>query len=500
MKALRLILVFALLQCIIAFLTVGGNFFHEESMWHYIGRNWFRLGLTPYAGGVDNKSPLIFAVYGLSDLLFGLNFWFPRLLGIVCQSVGIYYLYKIAVHISGANENSKPQEVGIITITIYGLSLLWRATGGKYVSFTETYAITFLILAVYYYLCYVPVLSQTHSRSERRSLFLSGLMAGIGLAWRISAAFGISAILLHAISRRRAALVPFISGLITAIVALAVIAMMAGISLQDIYLYAFAENFGSGSTTDHSLGWKLNSFVDSFFYSELLIFYPLIAAYYLFKKQFGLSAATSFLTLWLILEFIGVNVPGIYARPHFKHLLPVMSLMSGIAVVHIINNYALSIRHVLIAIWVLFIPKVTEPLYALRSSTPQLRSGAINCNPPYPRPNEAAEKNLGLWIRERTQAQDHVLVAGFGARVQLYSARLSPSVYFNVTQTPRAKKQFMSEVIANKPAIIVVPIFPDYKVHVQEDLRSFIDSVAAKEYSKTEDCLYGYAIYRRTAR
>ena len=120
MKPLRLILLFALLQCIIAFCTAFGDFTHEESMWHYIGRNWFRLGLTPYAGGIDNKSPLIFAVFGLSDQLFGINFWFPRLLGIACQSAGIYFLYKTALLVT------RRELAAIITITVYGLSLLWQ--------------------------------------------------------------------------------------------------------------------------------------------------------------------------------------------------------------------------------------------------------------------------------------------------------------------------------------------------------------------------------------
>ncbi len=499
MKPLRLILIFALLQCIIAFLTASGSFTHEESMWHYIGRNWFRLGLTPYDGGVDNKSPLIFAVFGLSDYLFALNFWFPRLLGIMVQCIGIFYLYKIAVHITASKGKESSTQTGIVTITIYALSLMWRATGGKHVSFTETYAITFLLFAAFNYLRYAPGINTQaiENVNERRSLFLSGLMAGIALGWRISAAFGISAILFHAMSKRKAAIVPFISGIIAAVVALGMLAMMTGIALQDIYLYAFAENFGSGSTTDHSLRWKLDSFINSFFYSELVLFYPFVAAYFILRKRISLPVVvTSLLTIWLIFEFIGVNVPGIYARPHFKHLLPVVSLMSGIAVVHIANSFKIPLKQVMIAVWILFIPKVTEPLYALISPTNHVR--ADNLNPPYPRPNETEEKHLGQWISEHTRENDLVLVAGFGARVQLYSQRLSPSIYFNVTQTPRAKERFMKEVSANKPALIVRPVFPEYEVYVQKDLRQFIDSFMSREQYKMQLLLHGYAIFHRS--
>lgn len=522
MKPGRLIVLFALLQGIIAFLR-DGNFTHEESMWYYIGRNWFQWGLTPYEGGVDNKSPLIFAVFGLSDSLFGLNFWFPRLLGIIVQSIGIYFLYKIAVLLispvarAGITSSSSPtgehgmppphsgpdaRKAGIITITIYGLSLLWRATGGKYVSFTETYAITFLLIAVYYYLRGVQVMpanaESMGTNNQRRHTYVSGLMAGIALGWRLSAAFGILAILIHSFVRRRAAVMPFVAGILSALVVLSVLLIIAGISLQDIYLYAFAGNFGAGSTTDHSLGWKLENFVTSFFYSELLLFYPFVAFYFLTRKRFGLhSGAASLLAIWLVCEFTGINVPGIYARPHFKHLLPVMSLMSGILIAHFIEAYRISIKHTLIAVWVLFIPKVTEPVWVLKKKV--LEQGGLQqsaCLPPYPRANEHEEKLLGQWIRQHTRENDRLLVAGFGARVQLYSRRLSPTVYFNVTQTARAKQRFMQEVTANKPAMIAVPVFPEYEVHVQEDLRRFIGSLVAAEYEKVE-CLYGYSIYSK---
>src|SRR5215211_3647143 len=144
MKCRHFVLLFALLQLCVAFLTDAQTFTHEESMWHYIGRNWFRHGLTPYAGGVDNKSPLIFAVFGLSDILFGINYWFPRILGIVVQSGGMVFLYKITLlianrYLTPATEGRSASPVikqissrqtAIITITLYGLSILWRVAGG----------------------------------------------------------------------------------------------------------------------------------------------------------------------------------------------------------------------------------------------------------------------------------------------------------------------------------------------------------------------------------
>jgi len=507
----------------------GGNLTHEESMWHYIGRNWFRLGLAPYEGGVDNKSPLIFAVFGLSDYLFGLNFWFPRLLGIAVQTAGIYFLYKIVVFLAAAQgpERARPvlpigRQTAIITITIYGLSLLWRGTGGKYVSFTETYAMTFLIIAIYYYLRYhagavlknggqtmPPGAAAANDHPQRTAsiaamkkhgagtAFISGLMAGIAFGWRISACFGIAAILFHALLKNRKALLPFASGVAAALATLTLLAIAARIDISDIYRFAFAENFGAGSTTDHSFGWKADNFIMSFFYSEMVVFYPFVAIYFLLREQFALPTSVyALLTIWLLFEFIGINILGIYARPHFKHLLPVLSLMSGVSIMQIAATYGLPVKRVLLVIWILFIPKVTEPLRNFITIDHPGRYKKF-CAEPYPHPDERAERRLGQWLSVTTKPGDYVLVAGYGARVQLYSKRLSPTAYFNVTQTPRAKQQFMQEVSSNKPAVIAVPVYADYTVHVQKDLRAFIDSLVANEYIAWEDCVCGYRLYKK---
>ncbi|HEX3385469.1 MAG TPA: hypothetical protein VHS53_09790, partial [Mucilaginibacter sp.] len=99
-KPLQILAALLVLQLFVALFTDGFALSFDEAMWHYIGRNWFRNGLVPYNGGIDNKSPFIFAIFGLSDKLFGVNYWFPRVLGSICESVSIYYVYRIAKHIS----------------------------------------------------------------------------------------------------------------------------------------------------------------------------------------------------------------------------------------------------------------------------------------------------------------------------------------------------------------------------------------------------------------
>lgn len=445
-------------------------------MWHYIGRNWFRFGITPYEGGVDNKSPLIFAVFGLSDILFGINFWFPRITGVVVEAAGLYFLYKIAIRLT------TNRQIATLAVTIYGLSLLWRTTGGKYVSFTETYANALIIISIYNYI----------SAEGNKKQFISGLLAGLAVCWRLSAIFSVIAIAGHAVFNKRNALAPFFTGFITAILILVFAAMLAHIQPGDLWFYMVKENTGAGSTTDHSFWWKVESFMDAFVFSEMPLFFAVLAMWLLIKKRYSL------LTIWLVCEFIGIVVLGIYARPHLKALLPALSLIGGISIVEFAEHYRWSYKHVVIAVWIIFFPKVTEPLIAIKRMTIGSKNKVMqdNCMAPYPRPNEQKEKALGLWIKSNTNAEDKVVVAGFGARVQLYSERISPSVYFNVTQTPVAVERFKKEVLADKPAMIGVPVFLDYTKYVKVELREFIDSLIKAEYSHAQ-CMNGYGIYKR---
>ncbi len=140
-----LLIILTSLQLFIALLTNGFALSQEEAMWHYIGRNWFRHGLVPYTGGADNKSPLFYVIFGLSDWLWGVNYWFPRVLGTVVQSTGIFYIYKIARQISD-------KQAGLIASSFYGLSVLWHGSDGRYVSFTETYEVLCIIFSFYFFL------------------------------------------------------------------------------------------------------------------------------------------------------------------------------------------------------------------------------------------------------------------------------------------------------------------------------------------------------------
>ena len=99
-------------------------------------------------------------------------------------------------------------------------------------------------------------------------------------------------------------------------------------------------------------------------------------------------------------------------------------------------------------------------------------------------------------MRENTKEWDKVFVAGFGAQVQVYTERLSPTIYFNVTQTRIAKERFFRDMQANKPDMILVPLFPEYREQVGGDLLLYVDELVSMDYY-LDKCMYNYNVYRR---
>jgi len=470
LRPLPLILFFGILQLSVALLSDHLSF--DEAMWHYIGRNWFRHGLVPYAGGVDNKSPIIFALFGLSDKFFGVNCWFPRVVGTACQSAGIYYVYRIARRI--ANESA-----AIFSITIYGLSVLWKSADGAAVSFTETYAVTCIIISYYYYI----------DGRGRDDFFISGLIAGLGFGFRISAFFGIAAIFMSYYLRNKSSAILFLSGVVCCVMVIAAVFVAAGIDLHDLLTYSVTDNFSSGSVTDHNLAWHVTSFMNAFFYSEFIMLYPFVLVFFFIKKH-------NFLTFWLISECIGICTIGTFATTHLKDLLPVMSLMNGLSLSFLVENYKLPLRPILIIIWITYFPKLLNPLINARHLIfPESATATIGCEPPYPPANDNLKKKMGLWIKSHTYVQEPVFVAGYGAIVQAYSERQSPTVYFNVTQTATAKRRLFADLANSKPAMVVIPLSDDYASSVDDDIRNAIDSLVTRNYSYT-NCMFSYAVYR----
>lgn len=473
-QPLFIITIIGLLQLFITLLSNGFVLSFDESIWHYIGRNWLRYDMVPYAGGIDKKSPLIFLVYGISDLLFGPNYWFPRLIGTFCEMIGLYFVFKIADNVSG-------RFAGILSILIYGLSLLWHATGGKYVDFTETFEVMFLIIAVYHSL----------SAGSFKSWFVTGLWAGIALDFRITAAFGILAILLTGVQQRRSAVnqVALIAGVVAAIIAMLMFCLFTGIKINEFWTYGFADNFGAGSATAHTLAYKLQNFLEKFVYSPIAILYPFLIAYVFIKRKADL------LIWWCALSFLAVSLVGIFDVVHLKDVLPALALTNAIAIAHLSQRYGVRLYLVVILLFIILFPSLSEPIQNIQILAGQTTVKPVYGREPYINPNEGDRKLLAAWVKQHTKTTDFVLVHSYGTQIQCYSERLSPSVYFSINRTPLAKKRFYKDLYKNKPELILIPMFAEYQQLVDADQRQFVAELVQQRYF-LDTVMYNYRIYR----
>ncbi len=316
------------------------------------------------------------------------------------------------------------------------------------------------------------------------------MFCGIAVAFRLSAAFGIAALLIDILKKNKRVALPFCAGLLLTMLLFLAMAFIAGINIHQLLTNAFSDNFGTGSTTDHSLLWKLENLSDKFFYSEMILFYPFVLGYIFIKKR------ADVFVLWLIFAFIGINIVGVYGTVHLRELLPPLSLMSAFAVNHMSAHYNVPAKPLLIIIWITFFPKLLEPLVTFKKLiTGHLITPEKYGVQPYIKPNEGARKQLGWWIRANTHTTDKVYVAGFGAQVQAYSERISPTVYFNATQTTLAKQTLYAELQRNKPAMILIPLFAEYTDLINPDMRLFVQKLIVQHYY-FERSLYNYNIYR----
>ncbi|MEO3408276.1 glycosyltransferase family 39 protein [Mucilaginibacter sp. CAU 1740] len=473
-KLWYLLILFTAWQLTITLLSDGFVLSFDESIWHYIGRNWFKNGLVPYNGGTDNKSPLIFAIFGISDWLFGVNYWFPRVLATLCQTAGIYYLFRIAQKVAG-------EKAALAAAFCYGITLLWHATGSRFVAFTETYEVLFLLMAINRYL----------RSCKNTDLVLSGILAGLALDFRLSAAFVVLAMVVYMLGRKKLLDAGWFSvGVIMGLAVLLMVCVLAGINIHDLGLNMLTDNFSRGSATDHSMAYKLRSLLSKFIYSPMAMLYPLTIVGFFVRKQHA-----ALFILWLVLAFTAINFIGIYDVVHLKEVLPPLAILNGCAVAYFTSKYKLQLRYALLIIAGLFVPRMSEALrnasILLGEAPPKLSYG----QPPYINPPEGDRKLLAKWVRDNTKPTDLVLVHSFGTQVQVYSERVSPSIYFNITQTSVAKARFKQDLQQKKPAMILVPLFPEYDNLVDADLRMFVKQMVERGYY-LDRCMYNYQIYR----
>jgi hypothetical protein len=314
-------------------------------------------------------------------------------------------------------------------------------------------------------------------------------LAGFGFLFRLPEFFGVLAIFIFLVLNRNKSVLIFIYGLVVTVAVIFALLSFSGISLHDIFIYSIADNFGSGSVTDHSILWKSESLFNHVFYSEFVLMLPGLIGYFFIRQK------NKLFVLWLVFEFTGISVIGVYSDQHLKNMLPALAIMNAGAINYVAESYRINAKKIMIIVIICFFPRIIEPLATLKKMIFTSNEKRTDyCSDLSQEPDDYSKRMMGLWVKSNTAKDDEVLVAGYGAIVQAYSERVSPCIYFNVTQTKRAKERFIDDIENSKPKMILVPQSEVYKRTVDYDIRDFIDKLTFRNYY-FDKCLFGYYIY-----
>ena len=130
----------------------------------------------------------------------------------------------------------------------------------------------------------------------------------------------------------------------------------------------------------------------------------------------------------MICEFIGICVIGTFATTHFKNLLPVVSLMSGISIAYLIQNYKVPLKPVLIIIWIVFFPKLLNPFIDLKHLiSPAADTNDKLCTNHIRKRMIIQKKNWVYGLNQILIRRNRYSLRGYGSIVQAYAESQSPS-------------------------------------------------------------------------
>ena len=459
---------------ILLFVMSNGHMGNDEGIWSYMGRVWSENNIPPYVGAIENKTPGIFELFAVSHILFGVNIFFVKLLGVLAILVSSLTVYligkKLHTHLAG-----------IFSMVIFGLTMTWRLLDGMYTAQTETFMVLFSTLSFYF------VIKGVSCLKWRLWIFVSGFSMGLAVAFKQISLTTTIALFIFFIVYGAASLTNRDKILGLFLLSLGVIIstffsllplLVSNVSLIEYIDGAWLILLNSGSsvsTTSHIKG-----FLSTFLNSRIVVFYPFFG---LFIGQSDLIKNRYFigLLIWMFFDFIGLNASGYYYGHQIKQLIPSVSIITGILlsnlfVKHItekseISKYA--------SILLIFIIVLFFPFQSLIANCNKAVNGYVDNG-----------KELGIWLRENTNENDYVYIAGGGGNPILsYSDRISSSKYFNTifVTSAAAREQLLSDLKAKPPLYFLNP-----PVDMGTKIEEFVKDNYKLLYTKQE-----YKVFKR---
>ncbi len=446
---------------------------NDEGIWNYIGQLWSNYSIPPYTGAVENKTPGIFFLFALSNSLFGMNYWFPRLVAVVAIVITALFLYLIGRRLYN-------HTTGTLCAYIFGLSMTWRLMDGLYTSQTETFMVLFTVIAIYNL-----ILALQTDRFYKRYFLLIGFFLGAAISFKQIAIFSGLFVVIACVLIK-----PFRLNIIRVYLWIA-LGTIACILLSWLPLWFFNVSFmdyidgawlillksGSSLAPEN----RLIYFLGAWKRLSIALFYPFLFLFFInWRLLLEKNIPVVLLTIWLGLDFIAINLSGYYYGHQFKHILPVFSLITAITLSVLLDKLIKENKFR----WRLQLLMVVLLLWAPHGAfMDRLR--------PWLAESQKEYRELGLWLKENTTPDDYIYIWGAkGNTIQAYSERRSASEYFNsiFVYIPGALEELVRDLRLNCPKWILIDRDSRY------DTPDFFTDVLDDYSLVSREC--GYDVYK----
>lgn len=459
-----------------------GTMTQDEGMWSYIGRVWSQHGIPPYTGSIENKTPGIFALNAISYIIFGVNIFFLRGLGVLSilfSSLMVYCIgRKLHNHLSG-----------ILGMYIFGLTMTWPLLDGSLTAHTETFMILFSTASFYF------VIKGKDSQKWKYWILLAGLSMGFAIAFKQIALTTALALffffLVYPTSNLTKQNKYF--GLILLGLGIGISTMLSitplflsGVSLKEYINGAWLILLNPASSAgikDH-----LSGFFKVWEESRIVFFYPFLFLIF-WQKEILKNKYFIGLLIWLLFDFIGVNSSGYYYGHQIKQLIPSLSVIIGVLLGNLMINFnrteAVNSKYVSILITAIIITMFPYQKFLKNSYLIFTKQS----NP---------VKEIGTWLRDNTYKNDYVyIMGGQSSPILSYSERISSSKHFSeiFISTDRDKDLVFYDLKHKPPVYIIKRRYLDHIETLRyDDVR--IDSLIENSYSIVQR-KYDWDIYMK---
>jgi hypothetical protein len=432
-------------------------------------------GQVPYRDLFDNKPPLIYIWYAFSFTLFGESVFAPRIVAAIFLSLTTLALFNQARMVL-------PMPAARVAAVLFAVStgLPWVALHAN----TEAYMLLPLVSSLMFF-----TLGMRDGRL--RWFVLAGVLAGMAMMTKQVAMWNLLALAMVSLiwhgktaENQLRAIAPtaaMFGGCLASLAAVALPFTLMG-ALDDL-IYA-----------NLSYNWIYVNFLSNAqrlanLWSGML-FFSAVAAPFLAGAMAGViviwrkgAAVTDYvLILWAVASAIGVASGGRFFPHYFLQLMPSMAVLTGVVIYdrfvngsdHVVSRPAWIVATFLIVVSV----ATTAVIYlAPRDAEQQL---VVNVY--HQKEWEASSRDLGEYIKVRTESDD--LIFNYGRESQLYFyADRKPAIPYFYDWVLEYDDEAMGEIIAGleiaRPVYFIdsaqAPLFEDWPAAHPAELRDFLE-------------------------